>query len=208
MTFCSLASKRLVYKILSLYIHWHPYNGSSYFVFPPCQFEQFLVKTNSFRRKKKLIVINWKTQGKHLDLSWEKVRSKSKRRRYKGNTFLSSYEKRHSNIIHLNCVDTNDTMRAQINNISSKSNFIPLSTKCFKIQHQKMLIRTIFRFPWEFDLAAFYCIFQKSGQPNFKLYSNFLYSSKSKLACRLVSQNNTCPLCVLTMTMQFTESRK
>ena len=23
-------------KILSLYIHWRPYNGRSYFVFPPC----------------------------------------------------------------------------------------------------------------------------------------------------------------------------
>ena len=36
LTFCSLALKGLVYKVLSLYNQWRPYNGRSYFVIPPC----------------------------------------------------------------------------------------------------------------------------------------------------------------------------
>ena len=74
------------------------------------RFEQFLVKTNSFRKENQFIsiVINWKTQGKHLNQSWEKAKSRSTRRRYKESTFLSSYEKRNSNIIHLNWVSPNE----------------------------------------------------------------------------------------------------
>ena len=67
-----------------------------------------LIKQTVFERKNIAIVIKWKTQGKHLDLSWEKARSISTSRRYKESTFLSSYEKRNSNIIHLNCVSPNE----------------------------------------------------------------------------------------------------
>ena len=39
LTFCPLTLKGLEYKIMNLYVHWRPYNGRSYLVFPPWRLE-------------------------------------------------------------------------------------------------------------------------------------------------------------------------